>query len=178
MINETVIINTIKENPHINTNALLRKLNISPRHSKILTNMLINLSSRDLIAFDKRDSSYVALRKINTIQGVIHFASEGKCAFVDVEELSKNGTKSSYFVSSNNFNTALNNDIVEADVFEPISPDNNRTFAKVKKIIERRCKTLIGVLDNVNGFVTFKPIEPIYKNTSFRIKILLMKLEF
>ncbi|MCE6114418.1 ribonuclease R [Mycoplasmopsis agalactiae] len=170
MINETVVINTIKENPHINTNTLLRKLNISPRHSKILTNMLINLSSRDLIAFDKRDSSYVALRKINTIQGPIHFASEGKCAFVDVEELSKNGTKSSYFVSSNNFNTALNNDIVEADVFEPISPDNNRTFAKVKKIIERRCKTLIGVLDNVNGFVTFKPIEPIYKNTSFRIK--------
>ncbi|WP_331696884.1 ribonuclease R [Mycoplasmopsis agalactiae] len=170
MINETVVINTIKENPHINTNTLLRKLNISPRHSKILTNMLINLSSRDLIAFDKRDSSYVALRKINTIQGPIHFASEGKCAFVDVEELSKNGTKSSYFVSSNSFNTALNNDIVEADVFEPISPDNNRTFAKVKKIIERRCKTLIGVLDNVNGFVTFKPIEPIYKNTSFRIK--------
>ncbi|MCE6078780.1 ribonuclease R [Mycoplasmopsis agalactiae] len=170
MINETVVINTIKENPHINTNTLLRKLNISPRHSKILTNMLINLSSRDLIAFDKRDSSYVALRKINTIQGPIHFASEGKCAFVDVEELNKNGTKSSYFVSSNNFNTALNNDIVEADVFEPISPDNNRTFAKVKKIIERRCKTLIGVLDNVNGFVTFKPIEPIYKNTSFRIK--------
>ncbi|WP_429993931.1 hypothetical protein, partial [Mycoplasmopsis bovis] len=42
--------------------------------------------------------------------------------------------------------------------------------AKVKKIIERKCKTLIGVLDNVNGFVTFKPIEPIYKNTSFRIK--------
>ncbi len=56
------------------------------------------------------------------------------------------------------------------EVFEPISPNNNRTFAKVKKIIERKCKTLIGVLDNVNGFVTFKPIEPIYKNTSFRIK--------
>nr|WP_307906623.1 winged helix-turn-helix transcriptional regulator [Mycoplasmopsis bovis] len=31
MINEKIIINTIKENPHISTNALLRKLNISPR---------------------------------------------------------------------------------------------------------------------------------------------------
>ncbi len=132
--------------------------------------MLINLSSRDLIAYDKRDSTYVALKKLNTIQGPIHFASEGKCAFIDVEELSKTEAKVSYFVSSNNFNTALNNDIVEAEVFEPISPNNNRTFAKVKKIIERKCKTLIGVLDNVNGFVTFKPIEPIYKNTSFRIK--------
>lgn len=170
MINEKIIINTIKENPHISTNALLRKLNISPRHNKVLTNMLINLSSRDLIAYDKRDSTYVALKKLNTIQGPIHFASEGKCAFIDVDELSKTGAKVSYFVSSNNFNTALNNDIVEAEVFEPISPNNNRTFAKVKKIIERRCKTLIGVLDNVNGFVTFKPIEPIYKNTSFRIK--------
>nr|WP_307907983.1 hypothetical protein [Mycoplasmopsis bovis] len=99
MINEKIIINTIKENPHISTNALLRKLNISPRHNKVLTNMLINLSSRDLIAYDKRDSTYVALKKLNTIQGPIHFASEGKCAFIDVEELSKTEAKVSYFVS-------------------------------------------------------------------------------
>lgn len=64
----------------------------------------------------------------------------------------------------------FNNDIVEVDVFEFISFDNNRIFVKVKKIIECCCKILIGVLDNVNGFVIFKLIEFIYKNISFRIK--------
>ncbi|MBZ4218203.1 ribonuclease R [Mycoplasma tauri] len=173
MIDQKNILDFIKKNPNTTFNNLARKLKIPANSNKILTKALLSLMDQNLISNNKKDSTYIALKKIKTIKGEFHIVGEGRFGFVDTGDI-LNNEKESYFVIGNDFNTAMNGDIVYANVYEPITTNNDaKKIAKITEIIERRCTNIVGVLDYSTGYVTFKPTEAAHKNINFKIRNML-----
>ncbi|WP_029513373.1 ribonuclease R [Mycoplasmopsis primatum] len=168
MIKESEVLKIIKSNPEISFISLAKKLKISPLNNNQLTDVLISLIKNYLIVNNRKNSTYTALEKIKSITGKIHFASEGKFGFIDIEL--PDGEKDSYFVPGANFASSMDGDLVKADIYTPVDPANNRSFGVVKEVVERNTDTLVGVLNSSANFIDFKPIDKLYKHVRFKIR--------
>ncbi|MGV2392478.1 UNVERIFIED_CONTAM: hypothetical protein O8I53_05585 [Campylobacter lari] len=117
-LDENKIIDIIRKNPFISFVDIARKLKIKSEKNHELTQTLIKLNNEFLISSDRRKSTYYALEFIETVQGKLKFAGEGKFAFIDTENIDEEGQTISYFVPAIFFKDAMNGDTVQANVYK------------------------------------------------------------
>lgn len=170
MIDESLVLETIRQNPDIPFVRLAKKLRIEPRDNRKLTAVLIELLEKNLIINNRKKSTYTALEKISEEVGTIKFVGEGKFAFVDTDKTDEEGSVVSFFVPRPYYNKAFHQDIVKIGVYKPCDKENNRSFGIVEEIVERGKYKIIGVLDVLNNFTVFKPIDEFLKSTNFKIQ--------
>ncbi|WP_406617444.1 ribonuclease R [Mycoplasmopsis adleri] len=169
MIDERQLLKVIQNNPNISFVDIAKKMNIKYNMNRQLTDMLIDFADRKLILNNRKKSTYIALEKLDDIEGTLKFASEGKFGFIEPEQDENLEEKISYFVPNVYFEDAMNNDKVQATLYKYYDPNDDRTFAMINKVVERATTKIIGVLDNINNYLTFKPIDKFYKSMSFKV---------
>ncbi|VEU77991.1 ribonuclease R [Mycoplasmopsis columbinasalis] len=166
MLDTRTVLTVIKKNPGISYLELAqKKLRIPSRKNWELTQILNELKSKSLITENKRDS-FCSISFQKTIQGTFRLAQEGKFGFIEVE----NETETeSYFVPKVEFNGGINGDVVDGEIYL-IEDGANLTFARIKKVVERKKKTLTGVVIWPKmGPPIFNPINKLYN--TFKLKI-------
>ncbi|VEU75486.1 exoribonuclease II [Mycoplasmopsis maculosa] len=168
ILEENKILEVIKRYPDISFLDIAKKLKIKPAQNKELTKILLKLIDSYLISSDIKKSLYYALEFITSVNGKIKFAGEGKFAFLDTDEIDNEGQPISYFIPNVYFKDAMNGDVVNINVYKRYNSEE-KTFGVVNEILERGENKIIGVLDKVGEFLTFKPIEKHYKSLNFKI---------
>lgn len=166
MVNEQQIENLIKQNPYIDFLNLAKKAKIKIQDNKKLTQILFRLKDAYRITEPKK-GFYVALEHSSDIKGVLKFVQEGKFAFIDLEN--SQNISESYFVPKNEFNGAINNDLVSASVYKMLDKDKEKQFAAVKKVLERSVTQITGIYEKGDKFPIFKPINKIYNSLKFKV---------
>ncbi|WP_338822467.1 ribonuclease R [Mycoplasmopsis felifaucium] len=169
MIDPKQLLKIIQNNPNISFINIAKKMNIKYNQNRQLTDLLIDFIDKNLIVNNRKNSTYIALEKLKTVIGTMKFASEGKFAFVDCDIENITEEKESYFVPNAYFADAMNNDIVKISVYKYYDSKDERTFGMVEQIIERNTTKIVGVLDNINNYLTFKPMEKCYKSMQFKV---------
>ncbi|WP_371246761.1 ribonuclease R [Mycoplasmopsis agassizii] len=101
------------------------------------------------------EDKFVYLEVIKVVQGTFKL-SQRSFGFVDVSE------NESYFVARENFNNALDDYFVEANIYRD-TKDENKTFAIITKNIEEKETYLIGTIEEFNNIKFFSPYNFQYR---------------
>ncbi|MCS4536695.1 MULTISPECIES: ribonuclease R [unclassified Mycoplasma] len=167
MIEEKNIFNFVKSNPKSNFVNIAKGLKIPFDKNKQLTQTLMKMSKNNQLLYT-RDKNYVAIEYLDTIEGKLKYAKDGRFGFIDIEI--EGEERVSYFVSSVNFNGALSGDQVKAKVYKQLDSQEEKEYAVVVQIKQRNSTTLNGVIELKNNILSFRPLKNDFKSFDFVIK--------
>ncbi|WP_416737991.1 ribonuclease R [Mycoplasmopsis meleagridis] len=165
MVKELEIYKILIKYAPIDYLTLARKANIKKHQNSELTSILKKLKNNNKIT-ENKDHTYSPVSLVESVEGKIEYASEGKFAFVNVEENSEKNK--SIFIPKNEFNGAFNGDIVKVNVLRYLNGDS-KDFGKVTEILESKIKTISGIIKFKNNCFFFEPINKNFKDFFFTI---------
>lgn len=151
---------------------IARSLRVKPSQNGDLTKILQELQAERKIYRNQREE-YFALEFTKQVSGSFSVASSGKFAFVDYNINPTTNTKESVYVSYENFESAINGDIVNVDIY--IEPQINvaiqpKSFGIITEILQRNTSKLLGFLAKNGNFIDFEPIDKKFKHIKFKIE--------
>ncbi|QCZ36474.1 ribonuclease R [Mycoplasma nasistruthionis] len=166
-MDKKLILNYIKTAKAKSFIEIAKHFKIHPKDNKTLTLTLSELQSEYLIFKNNKDQYYAPELK-ETIQGVLNVSAKGNFGFVDYNIDEENNTKDSVYVRSFNFNSAINGDLVQVNVYGS-SDDTELNHGVITNVIERNNQTVIGFIKDKNATKYFVPVDNRFKSVKFRL---------
>ncbi|MGB5361572.1 MAG: ribonuclease R, partial [Eudoraea sp.] len=123
---------------------------IDTESRNLLIRRLGELKNEKRILENER-GKYQAITNGNYYQGKVDITARGN-AYVVVDEL-----ENDVFVPYNRINRAFHGDIVEVDIFNKKS--NKKPEGEIKKILERKKKRFVGIVDLQKTFAFIRPTD-------------------
>lgn len=167
MFNKESIIKLLEKEKKLSFINIAKKLKISYKENKILTNFLFELIETYQITKNSKTNDYEYVSFVKNITGTLKVNSKGFFGFIELEKIDENQEDESYYVPKTYFNKALDNDKVEAKLFLDIY---EKPFCIITKIINRNTEYLYGTICENKGITYFDCINKKFANEKFSIK--------